>query len=140
MAETGTRDMNRIHAASGSQVDVAATGPAPCREPAGQVESDDGADGGDFLVAHCGRAHFQFLHAGIGEHPGDGELFGQRENHARRLFAIAKRRIDQPRSCTFRFTGHEGHLLAIYAICSDGSGLPDSRASRISSSFCSVIS
>ena len=131
--------MHGVDAARGGQVEVALPGPAPYRQPARQPQRGDGPDVGDFLVAHGGSAHLEFLHAGVGEQPGDGQFFRPGEGHPRRLLAVAKRGIDEPHACVVEFAGH-GSLRSIHAVSNDGMGLPSSRASRISSIFCSVTS
>ena len=67
--------MNDVHAATQRPLHVAEPRAAPAGERSLQLELDQRADVRHLLVAHRGRAHFQFRHTQLAEQAGDRHLF-----------------------------------------------------------------
>ena len=125
-------EVHGIDAAGRGRVEVLAFRTAPGRQAAAQPQVDDRADRGNLVASHGRRADLDLRDAGFRQQAGDGQFFRPGKRHARRLFAVAKRRVDEPkRVSAFHRT---------YAINSSSAGEPCSRASRIESTFASSTS
>ena len=88
-------DMHRIDPATGGVLEVERRGAAPRGNPAVQAQIDDRLEIRAFLFVDGGRPGFQFRHARRDEGRGDFELIGTREYHARRLFAVTQRAVEE---------------------------------------------
>ena len=75
------------------EVDVGFGQPAPRDAPARQAVGRYGGDGLDFIGAHRRGPDLDLIDAGRGELPRDRELLACGEGDARRLLAVAQRRI-----------------------------------------------
>lgn len=92
----GQREMDCVDFGPPRQVEVTEGRPAPSGELTRKPQPRNGADGVDLVIAHGGRAHLQFPKAGLRQGRGDGEFFGPRKSHSRRLLAVAQGRVDEP--------------------------------------------
>ena len=69
---------------------------APSGEPCRKSEGNDGTDVIALGFAHSGDAALELGHACITKRLRYGELFRTAEGHARRLFAVTQRTVDDP--------------------------------------------